>query len=59
MAPLDIEDRVAAGLCLVPEHRELFGTMTVEDNLLLGAIPDPKATRGAIVRAASTRCFRG
>lgn len=33
---LDIEDRVAAGLCLVPEHRELFGTMTVEDNLRLG-----------------------
>src|SRR5678815_1837632 len=37
MAPLDIEDRVAAGLSLVPEHRELFGTMNVEDNLLLGA----------------------
>jgi branched-chain amino acid transport system ATP-binding protein len=33
---LDIEDRVAMGLCLVPEHRELFGTMTVEDNLRLG-----------------------
>jgi branched-chain amino acid transport system ATP-binding protein len=33
---LDIEDRVASGLCLVPEHRELFGTMPVEDNLLLG-----------------------
>lgn len=32
----DIEDRVAAGLCLVPEHRELFGAMTVEDNLRLG-----------------------
>jgi branched-chain amino acid transport system ATP-binding protein len=32
----DIEDRVAAGICLVPEHRELFGTMPVEDNLLLG-----------------------
>jgi branched-chain amino acid transport system ATP-binding protein len=32
----EIEDRVAAGLCLVPEHRELFGTMPVEDNLLLG-----------------------
>jgi branched-chain amino acid transport system ATP-binding protein len=33
----EIEDRVAAGLCIVPEHRELFGTMTVEDNLQLGA----------------------
>ena len=44
MTPLDIEDRVAAGLCLVPEHRELFGTMSVEDNLLLGAFRIPKAT---------------
>jgi branched-chain amino acid transport system ATP-binding protein len=35
-ARLEIEDRVAAGLCLVPEHRELFGTMTVEENLQLG-----------------------
>src|ERR1700755_2524116 len=37
MAALDIEDRVAAGLCLVPEHRELFSSMNVEDNLQLGA----------------------
>jgi branched-chain amino acid transport system ATP-binding protein len=37
MTRLDIEDRVAAGLSLVPEHRELFGTMNVEDNLQLGA----------------------
>jgi branched-chain amino acid transport system ATP-binding protein len=44
MAPLDIEDRVAAGLGLVPEHRELFGTMNVEDNLQLGAFRIPKAT---------------
>ena len=44
MAQLDIEDRVAAGLSLVPEHRELFGTMNVEDNLQLGAFRIPKAT---------------
>lgn len=31
-----IEQRVGAGLCLVPERRELFGAMSVEDNLLLG-----------------------
>jgi branched-chain amino acid transport system ATP-binding protein len=37
MTWLDIEDRVAAGLSLVPEHRELFGSMNVEDNLQLGA----------------------
>jgi len=44
MAALDIEDRVAAGLSLVPEHRELFGTMNVEDNLQLGAFRIAKAT---------------
>jgi branched-chain amino acid transport system ATP-binding protein len=37
IAALEIEDRVALGLTLVPERRELFGTMPVEDNLLLGA----------------------
>ena len=37
LARADVEDRVAAGLCLVPEKRELFGDMTVADNLLLGA----------------------
>ena len=37
MARLEIEDRVAAGLGLVTEHRELFGSMNVEDNLQLGA----------------------
>ncbi|MGY8663216.1 ABC transporter ATP-binding protein [Bradyrhizobium sp. UFLA05-109] len=37
LARLDIEDRVAMGLGLVPEHRELFVTMNVEDNLELGA----------------------
>jgi len=43
MAQLDIEDRVSAGLSLVPEHRELFATMNVEDNLQLGAFRTPKA----------------
>ncbi|WP_369719455.1 ABC transporter ATP-binding protein [Bradyrhizobium sp. LLZ17] len=37
LARLDIEDRVAMGLGLVPEHRELFVTMNIEDNLELGA----------------------
>jgi branched-chain amino acid transport system ATP-binding protein len=44
IAKLDIEDRVAAGLSLVPEHRELFASMTVEDNLQLGAFRIAKAT---------------
>ncbi|MBM5580315.1 ABC transporter ATP-binding protein [Burkholderia pseudomallei] len=34
---LPVEQRVALGMCLVPEKRELFGTMSVEDNLVLGA----------------------
>ena len=34
---LSTEKRIARGLCLVSERRELFATMTVEDNLLLGA----------------------
>ncbi len=34
---LDVEDRVERGFCLVPESRELFGEMSVADNLLLGA----------------------
>ena len=38
--PIDeftLEERVMLGLALVPEKRELFGTMPVEDNLVLGA----------------------
>lgn len=34
---LSVEDRVDRGICLVPESRELFGDMSVADNLLLGA----------------------
>jgi branched-chain amino acid transport system ATP-binding protein len=34
---LDVEERVERGFCLVPEKRELFGEMSVADNLLLGA----------------------
>ena len=34
---MDVEERVERGFCLVPERRELFGDMTVADNLVLGA----------------------
>ena len=34
---MDVEARVARGLVLVPEKRELFASMTVADNLALGA----------------------
>jgi branched-chain amino acid transport system ATP-binding protein len=33
---LDVEARVERGLCLVPEKRELFGELSVLDNLMLG-----------------------
>ncbi len=37
IARVEPEQRVSSGLCLVPERRELFAAMTVEDNLVLGA----------------------
>lgn len=36
VSDLSIEERLMCGIALVPEKRELFGTMTVEENLLLG-----------------------
>ena len=36
LAGLELEERVMLGLALVPEKRELFGTMPVEDNMVLG-----------------------
>jgi len=40
-----LETRVQQGLCLVPERRELFADMPVEDNLLLGGIRRARAER--------------
>ena len=36
---LPVEARVGLGLSLVPERRELFAEMTVQENLALGAFP--------------------
>jgi branched-chain amino acid transport system ATP-binding protein len=44
-ADLSLEARVANGLCLVPERRELFASMPVEDNLLLGGFRRSRAER--------------
>ncbi len=38
-----VEERVALGMTLVPETRELFASMSVEDNLLLGCWRRKKA----------------
>ncbi len=37
LAGVPVEERVARGLVLVPEKRELFASMSVTDNLALGA----------------------
>src|ERR1700694_4278680 len=53
-APLaagDVEQRVARGVALVPEKRELFASMSVADNLELGGVPRYRA--GDTTRAAS------
>jgi branched-chain amino acid transport system ATP-binding protein len=39
---LEIEDRVAGGIGLVAEKRELFAPMSVQDNLVLGAYLQPR-----------------
>jgi branched-chain amino acid transport system ATP-binding protein len=54
LATIEAEDRVGLGLCLVAEKRELFGAMTVEDNLRLGAF---RVTREAAAETL-TQVFR-
>jgi branched-chain amino acid transport system ATP-binding protein len=45
ISSVTLESRVRAGLCLVPERRELFADMPVEDNLLLGGFRRTRAER--------------
>jgi len=40
---VEVEQRVTMGMTLVPEKRELFGEMSVEDNLTLGAFQRHRA----------------
>lgn len=49
--PLSIEERVRAGLVLIPERRELFGALTVEENLVLGGFTRP-AEQATIIETA-------
>jgi branched-chain amino acid transport system ATP-binding protein len=48
---LTVEARVELGLSLVPERRELFATMTVEDNLRLGGFRFRGRSESATVQA--------
>ncbi len=45
LADLAVEARVRRGMCLVPERRELFGDLPVEDNLRLGAFSRSRRDR--------------
>ena len=57
LAALDVEARVERGMTLVPEQRELFGELSVRDNLLLGAYA--KRLRGASLKSRlDTVCAR-
>ena len=47
---MDVEARVERGLCLVPERRELFGQLSVLDNLRLGAYAIRRPGANAIKR---------
>jgi branched-chain amino acid transport system ATP-binding protein len=46
LSRLDVESRVERGFCLVPETRELFGDLSVADNLLLGGYPRRRDAAG-------------
>ena len=35
---LDTTDRVKKGMCLIPEGRQIFFNLTIEENLLMGAV---------------------
>ena len=54
LTDVSLEERVMLGMALVPEKRELFGTMPVEDNLILGGYRAMKLKvpnwRGALER---------
>lgn len=50
-----LEARVGAGLCLVPEKRELFSSMSVLDNLELGGLLQPKSRRATTLESVFAR----
>ena len=51
---------VRRGLAMVPEGRGVFGALTIEENLAMGAyIRARPRRRSAPTSSASSRCFRG
>jgi len=53
---LDVEARIERGFCLVPETRELFGDLSVADNLLLGGYARRRDAAG--LKAALADVYR-
>ena len=47
ISKLSPDQRVRSGICHVPEGRQVFGPMSVEDNLRLGAYTRPRADTAA------------
>ncbi|MCE1184554.1 MAG: ABC transporter ATP-binding protein [Rhodocyclales bacterium] len=43
IGPLRADLRMRRGICQSPEGRQVFGPLSIEDNLRLGAYPQPKA----------------
>ena len=58
ISAVPLESRVQSGLCLVPERRELFADMPVEDNLLLGGFRRSRAERKQTMDEIYTRLPR-
>jgi branched-chain amino acid transport system ATP-binding protein len=52
IAPLSADQRVRLGISQVPEGRQVFGPMSVEDNLLLGGFTRPRGELAAALEAA-------
>jgi len=48
---------VGRGCCLVPEGRHVFGTMTVRENLLLGAFARRRRDNGSTVAASMEQVY--
>ncbi|MCC7096824.1 MAG: ABC transporter ATP-binding protein [Thermomonas sp.] len=51
IARLDVEERLERGLCLVPEKRELFGELSVLQNLQLGGYSRRSSSKAAMKRS--------
>lgn len=50
LAGVLVEERAARGIGLVPETRDLFASMSVEDNLLLGGFTVSREERAAAIK---------